>query len=357
LEADLVLAEDSEPEEVSVRFRSIFLGVEAFPSEVRLALEDFLGSFLGWLLERGARLVDLSEDELSEELVEEALLRLASFLLAVELFFAAGVFLPDAAALAFLVPLGLLEARAASFFMLKIKRSSSVGVLLPGAARLPCFFRVATLSSVEDSEVEESEVEEDESPEDEEEKLSLRDAAALAAGVLPAFLVLADLLEARSEEDESSAVSFFMLRIKRSSSAGVLLPGAARLALLFCMAGAPSAEDAEVESSEDEEDESSEEEEDKSPEDEEDESPEEEESELSSSEEDPSLAPFILASSEDRNPHSPPCRRYIANKFQYNCVVNDLGRVFFKYPTLLSFTRGLLEDDLLGASLNRFSLN
>jgi hypothetical protein len=263
--------------------------------------------------------------------------------------------LPDAAALAFLVHLGLLEARAASFFMLKIKRSSSVGVLLPGAARLPCFFRLATLSSVEDSEVEESEVEEDESPEEEEETLSLRDAAALAAGVLPAFLVLADLLEARSEEDESSAVSFFMLRIKRSSSAGVLLPGSARLALLFCMAGASSAEDAEVESSEEEEDESSEEEEDKSPEDEEDESPEEEE--LSSSEEDPSLAPFILATREARNPHSPPCRRYIAYKFHYNSVVNDLRRVFFKYPTLLSFTRGLLEDDLLGASLNIFGLN
>jgi len=325
-----VLAEDSEPEEVSVRFRSIFLGVEAFPSEVRLALEDFLGSFLGWLLERGARLVDLSEDELSEEPVEEALLRLASFLSAAELFFAAGLFLPDAAALAFLVPLGLLEDRAASFFMLKIKRSSSVGVLLPGAARLPCFFRLATLSSVEDAEVEESEEEEDESPEEEDEKLFLRDAAALAAGVLPAFLVLADLLEARSEEDESPAVSFFMLRIKRSSSAGVLLPGAARLALLFCMAGAgaSSAEDAEVESSEEEEDEPSEEEEDKSPEDEEDESPEEEEDELSSSEEDPSLAPFILASREDRNPHSPPCRRYVNNKFQCNNVVNDLGRVF-----------------------------
>jgi hypothetical protein len=181
----------------------------------------------------------------------------------------------------------------------------------------------------------------------------LRDAAALAAGVLPAFLVLADLLEARSEEDESSAVSFFMLRIKRSSSAGVLLPGAARLALLFC--GASSAEDAEVESSEEEEDESSGEEEDKSPEDAEDESPEEEEEELSSSEEDPSLAPFILASREDRNPHSPPSRTYIANKFHYNSVVNDLGRVFFIF-TLLSFTRGLLEDDLLGANLNRFSL-
>jgi hypothetical protein len=324
LEADLVLAEDSEPEEVSVRFRSIFLGVVAFP------LEDFPGSFLGWLLERGARLVDLSEDELSEEPVEEALLRLASFLSAAELFFAAGLFLPDAAALAFLVPLGLLEARAASFFMLKIKRSSSVGVLLPGAARLPCFLSLATLSSVEDSEVEESEEEEDESPEEEEEKLSLRDAAALAAGVLPAFLVLADLLEARSGEDEFSAVSSFMLRIKRSSSAGVLLLGAARLARLFCIAGAgaSSAEDAEVESSEEEEDESPEEEEDKSPEDAEDESPDEEEEELSSSEEDPSLTPFILASSEDRNPHSPPCRRYINNKFQCNSLANDLGRVF-----------------------------